>query len=259
MKIRLDWRKSAQENASAYFSLAKEMAKKEEGAKKAIAETEKEIEKAKIEGEVASSKAASDAVPKMKRKKEWFEKYRWFFTSGGKLVVAGRDAKQNDMLVSKVMADADLFFHADIQGAPATILVGGREASDLEKKESAQFAASHSSAWKIGSAVVDVYAVEKKQLSKHAQGGFVGAGGFAISGEREWFRSTQLGLAIGVKDGVVLCLPSCHPDATKLLATTTGAMEKGEAAKRIAKSLGASADEILLALPSGRFSIREKK
>lgn len=260
MKIRLDWRKTAQENASAYYSLSKEYAKKGEGARKAIAETEEEIRKAGTEGERAAAEAASDSAPKMRRRKEWFEKYRWFFTSGGKLVVAGRDAKQNDLLAAKVMAEEDLFFHADIQGAPATILVNGKNAEKNEKLEAAQFAASHSSAWKTGAAAVDVYAVEKNQLSKHAQGGFVGAGGFAISGAREWFRATALGLAVGEKEGLVVCLPSCHPDAAKMrFAVGMGNYEKGQAAKIIANALEANADEVLLALPSGRFSLKERK
>lgn len=257
MKIRLDFRKTAQENANAYFQLSKELAKKEEGAKKAIEETKKEMEDAGREHELAVSSKVS---PKMKRKKEWFEKHKWFYTSAGKLVVAGRDAKQNDGLVAKTMTEDDLFFHADIQGAPATILVGGKTATQQEKLETAQFAASHSSAWKTGAAAVDVYAVGKGQLSKHAQGGFVGAGGFAIEGEREWFRDTPLGLAIGVKDGIVVCLPAAHPDAQKLGAPiTVGNFEKGQAAKRIAALLKCGMDEILLALPSGKFSIKERR
>lgn len=256
-KITLDYRKSARENATGFYDLAKTLAKKEEGAKIAIAQTKKEIEGAKSEGLKAAQAKKS---PVMKRKREWFEKYRWFHTSGGKLVVAGRDAKQNDLLVSKLMADGDLFFHADIQGAPATILVGGKGADAQEKKETSQFAASHSSAWKTGVAAVDVYAVEKGQLSKHAQGGFVGAGGFAIEGEREWFRSTSLGLAIGGKEGAAICLPACHKDAQKLpIALTPGNYEKWQAVKKIAWLLKINPDEILLALPSGKFSIRERK
>ncbi len=269
MKLAIDWRKSAQENATAHYKLAKEMASKEQGAKRAIAETEIGIQKAAAEGSRASAQAAEESVPKMKRKKEWFEKYRWFYTSGGKLVVAGRDAKQNDMLVSKVMSESDLFFHADIQGAPATILVGGKGkcedgktsgASMQEKLETAQFAASHSSAWKVGAAAVDVYAVEKEQLSKHARRGFVGGGEFPIAGEREWFRSTGLGLAIGMKDGLAVCLPSCHPQAADMrFAIGIGNYEKGQAAKLLSGALKANADEILLALPSGRFSLKEKR
>jgi len=257
MKVRLDWRKTAQENASAYYGKAKELAKKEEGAKKAIEETKKQMAEAENEQKTAAS---SKVAPKMKRQKEWFEKYRWFYTSGGKLVVAGRDAKQNDMLVAKTMTDTDLFFHADIQGAPATILIGGKAATQQEKLETAQFAASHSSAWKVGAAAVDVYAVQKQQLSKHAQGGYVGAGGFAILGEREWFRGTPLGLVIGVEDSRVVCLPAIHPGAQKLGAILSlGNFEKGSAAKKIAALLKCNTDEILLALPSGKFSIKERK
>lgn len=257
MGLKLDWRKGAQENASAFYQLAKELAKKEEGARKAMEDTRKEMSSAQASKEKAASEKSS---PKMRRRKEWFEKYRWFFTAGGKLVLAGRDAKQNDSLIAKVMKEEDLFFHADIQGAPATILVGGAASEGQEKKEAAQFAASHSSAWKVGAAAVDVYAVRKSQLAKHAQGGFVGAGGFAISGEREWFRATPLGLAVGEKEGIVLCLPAAHPEAEKMrFSVSPGAREKGEAAAIIAKSLAASADEVLLALPSGKFLLKERR
>jgi predicted ribosome quality control (RQC) complex YloA/Tae2 family protein len=257
MKIRLDYRKGAQENASSFYQLAKELAGKEEGAKKSADETLREIR-----GAVQAQQAAAlvKAPPKMRRRREWYEKYRWFYTSGGKLVLAGRDSKQNDSLFATVMGQDDLFFHADIQGAPATILVGGKEASGQEKREAAQFAASHSSAWKVGAAAVDVYAVQKNQLSKHAQGGFVGAGGFAIEGSREWFRATPLGLAVGLEGGVAVCLPFCHPGAEKLpVFLFPGNFDKGQAVKKISWLLKSGTDELLLALPSGRFSIKERK
>jgi predicted ribosome quality control (RQC) complex YloA/Tae2 family protein len=258
MKITLDWRKGARENAQDCYSQSKELAKKAEGARKAIEETKKELEGAQGQKEKADSEAAE--APAMKRKREWFEKYRWFCTSGKRLVVAGRDAKQNDLLVAKVMGEEDLFFHADIQGAPATILQDGKNASSQEKEEAAQFAASHSSAWKTGAACVDAYAVGKSQLSKHAQGGFVGAGGFAIAGEREWFRSTQLGLAVGVNEGIAVALPLVHPDAAKMqYEIFPGAKEKGAAAKELARATGAKADELLLLLPSGKFSIKRRE
>lgn len=257
MRLKLDWRKGAQENAAGYYLLAKELAKKEEGARKAIAETEEELAKAVKEGERA---AAEKKAPAMRRRKEWHEKFRWFYTSGERLVLAGRDAKQNDLLVGKIMKDEDLFFHADIQGAPATILADGKRASGQEKKEAAQFAASHSSAWKTGAAGVDVYAVGKSQLSKHASGGFVGQGGFAIKGEREWFRGTPLGLAVGAKEELLLCLPACHPGAVALeFSLSPGRDEKGKTARDIARATGTPADEALLALPSGGFLVSRRK
>jgi hypothetical protein len=120
MKLVLGIRKSLRENAAEYYEQAKAMRKKAEGAKKAVAETERELEKArKDELDAAERKAAEVRV---KREKKWYEKFRWFTTSGGNLCIAGRDAKQNDLLVSRHMDEADLFLHADIQGAPATIL-----------------------------------------------------------------------------------------------------------------------------------------
>ncbi|MCX8197495.1 MAG: NFACT RNA binding domain-containing protein [Candidatus Micrarchaeota archaeon] len=251
MKIKLDLRKDAQGNASHYFELAKSIAKKIEGAKEALRKTQEELEKA------ASLRKDEKIEPKMKRKKEWYEKYHWFFTSGKRLVLAGRDAAQNDHLVASVMTDGDLFFHADIQGAPATILVDGKNASEQEKKEAAQFAASHSSAWKIGAAAVDVYCVQKSQLSKTAHKGYVGKGAFAIEGKREWFHKTQLALAIGLDGKRVLCLPACHKDAqTMPIVIYPGGAEKGQAARQIAKLLGAEYEEVLAILPSGNMTIR---
>ena len=83
-------------------------------------------------------------------------------------MIGGRNAQQNDIAFSRYMEDDDLFFHADIQGASAVILKNGKSASEEELQEAAQFAASFSKAWINGNAAVDVYAVEKKQLSKHA-------------------------------------------------------------------------------------------
>ncbi|MEM4348396.1 MAG: NFACT RNA binding domain-containing protein [Candidatus Anstonellaceae archaeon] len=249
MKVKLDIRKSLQENAAVYFELAKSFAKKADGVKKAIVETEKKLSQSISEKEILQA-------PKMKRKKDWYEKYHWFFTSEKKLVVAGRDAKQNDQLVLSVMKGQDLFFHADIQGAPATILFDGKNSSEQEKRETAQFAASHSSAWKIGAASVDVYFVQKEQLSKAAHGGYVGKGGFAISGKREWIRAVPLGLAIVAQENRAVCLPLCHPEARKGVVVLPGKTEKGKAAETIAKLIGVEKEEILLVLPAGKFSIK---
>lgn len=257
MKVRLDTRKDALGNAAAYFELAKELSRKAQGAREAAEKTESELEVAK-RGLAAASAEASQP-PKMRRAREWYEKFRWFFASGGRLAIAGRDAKQNDLLFSRHMEEEDLFFHADIQGAPATILKGGLKAGQQEKEEAAQFAASHSSAWKVGASVVDVYAVRKHQLSKHAKGGYVGSGGFAIAGGREWFRGVALGLAMGAKEGVAITLPLRHPEAASLpFEISPGNQEKGRAAQFIAKTLGASVDEVLSSLPSGKFSLRKK-
>ncbi len=256
MGLVLDIRKSIRENAAEYYDRAKEARRKADGARKAVAETERELEKARKDEKAEAGRKAAEV--RVKREKKWYEKFRWFFTSSGLLCIAGRDAKQNDALVSRHMEDSDLFFHADIQGAPATVLKSGKGAPEQDLKETAQFAASYSSAWKTGAAGVDAYAVEKGQLSKHAQGGFVGQGGFAISGERKWFRDTPLGLRLGMKDGVAVAVPAVFPGKLENgVSVSLGANEKGKAGREVAKILGCAVDDALGLLPSGFFRIKK--
>lgn len=248
MKIRLNLNKSLHENIAIYYEKIKEIRKKMEGLEAAISDTKKEMENESREEERKKSGV------KTAKEKKWFEKFHWFYTSGGKLAIGGKDAKQNDFVFGKHMNEEDLFFHADIQGGTAVILKDGINAGDDEKKECSQFAASFSNAWKNGNAAVDVYCVKKSQLSKHATGGFIPVGGFAITGEREWFRGTRLGLKTGIGENGLEILPDISKREMKnqiLLFPAAAGKEKGQIAKAIAKKLGVHPDELLQVLPSG--------
>ena len=130
---------------------------------------------------------------KERQKREWYEKFNWFVTSGGLLAIGGRSAMQNDEINSKHFSEGDLFFHADIFGASAVVLKGGAQSSDEAQQEAAQFAACYSSAWESGQSYVDVFAAGREQVSKSAKGRLP-TGSFAISGEREWFKAMRLEL-----------------------------------------------------------------
>ncbi|MFH0737515.1 MAG: NFACT RNA binding domain-containing protein [Candidatus Micrarchaeota archaeon] len=252
MKVTVFYNKTVHENASYYYQLAKEAREKVAGAEKALAETEKEITEAK--------KPEKSEV-KVKRAKEWHEKFRSAFTSGGQLMIGGRDAKQNDMVYAKHLDDDDLFFHADIQGASALILKGGVKAGEQDLKEAAQFSASHSNAWKNANASVDVYSVKKGQVSKHAQGGFIPSGAFAITGQRTWYRSTKLALLIGKGEKGVELIPECskRPLAEALILVPSQAgKEKGQLAKSLGKRFGVHPDELLSILPNGKSKTVER-
>lgn len=256
MRIKLDITKSVHENAAAYYEEAKEAREKAKGAEKAIGETKKEIEKAKKEEIVAEKKRAEET--KIARKREWHEKFHYFFTSEGKLAMGGRNAEQNDLIYAKYFEDADLFFHADIQGGSACILKGGFSANESEMKEVAQLAACFSNAWKNGNASVDVYAVKREQVSKHATGGFIAKGAFAILGERVWFRKTELKLKVGLEMGIATILPAnCTRKIEKEIFIVPGTHEKGEIVKKLAKMLGAHPDDVQNILPAGRVSIQK--
>jgi predicted ribosome quality control (RQC) complex YloA/Tae2 family protein len=251
MRIRISINKSVHENAAAYYEKAKE-------AKKKIAGTEEAIKK--TEAEIRAFKGKEKKTVRVKRDKEWFEKFHWFLTSEGKLAIGGKDAQQNDLVFKKHMDDADLFFHSDIQGGSAVILKDGKNASEQELLEAAQFAASYSNAWKNANSLVDVYAVSKNQVSKHAQGGFIPAGAFAISGERRWFRKTKLAVRVGIgaDEKPAEVLPECSKRKLKhevLLVPSKTGKEKGEIAKQVAKPLDADINDILQIIPSGKSRI----
>ena len=149
-----------------------------------------------------------------------------------------------------------MFFHADIQGGAACVLKGGSGADENELAEAAQFTASFSNAWKNGNAAVDVYCVRREQVSKHAAGGFIAKGAFAIVGERTWFRKTGLKLKIGIENEIATVLPAnCGRKMEKETAIVPGTHEKGEMVKRLSKQLGVHPDEIQNLLPPGRISV----
>ena len=87
-------------------------------------------------------------------------------------------------------------------------------------------------------------------------GGFVAAGGFAISGSREWYRNTPLKLKIGIdeKSRVVIGAPSATW-MERSVVVVPGKLSKGEGVKKLAKLLDAEPTEIQSMLPAGSLSI----
>jgi len=251
MKLELDTRKSINENAARYYERAKKMRAKLAGVKKAIADTERKLEELDEKIKTQKEEALAKPALKLKREKKWFEKFHHFTTSDGFLVIAGRDAKQNELLVARHLEPNDLFMHAEIHGAPATIIKNGQNAPERSLLEAAQFSASYSSAWKNGLASVDVYAVKPDQVSKHSQGEYVPKGGFMIKGERQWFKHTPLGLRLGVENELPTAEPELKSSELKILLHPSGRKEKGTIAKELAKKLECDVDELLQILPSG--------
>lgn len=255
-EFELDFTKSAQENASRYFEESKQAKKKKEGALEAIKELEAKLKK----------KEEEKVEKKVKKitKREWYEKFYWFFTSNNMLAIGGRDAMQNELINSRYFDENDLFFHADIFGASVVILKNGRGASREIKEEAAQFAASFSRAWSSGMANADVYSLKREQVSKSTNKGSLGVGSFAMSGEREWFKAVPLILYIIKKESEdgqrLFVMPGLTYERTKpgkAVQLTPGSISKSEASKKIAKLLGIEdVDYIMQHIPSGGFAIK---
>ncbi|MEM2150325.1 MAG: ribosome rescue protein RqcH [Candidatus Bathyarchaeia archaeon] len=198
--IDLNLKMSAQQNAAEYYEMAKKVESKISGLEEAIKQTMAKIEEAKMKAGEKIREALKP--PSIKRRKEWFEKFRWFFSSEGFLVIGGRDAASNEVLIRKHMENHDIVLHADIAGSPFTIIkTQGRTPTEITINEAAQFTASYSRAWREQVSAVDVYWVKPEQVSKNPPSGeYLPKGSFMIYGARNYIRNVPLELSIGVKD-----------------------------------------------------------
>lgn len=256
MKVEIDTDLDAFQNSVKYFNKAKELKAKLEGMKKALAELDK-----KINEEMEKLKIKAEELEKQKKiiyEKEWYEKFNWSLTTSNRLVLIGRDEKQNEILVRNYFDNQDLFFHADIKGAATVILKKGVEASLEEKLEVAQLAASYSRAWKEGISYVNVYSAKYDQVTKSSMSGSLGMGGFLIVGEREWFKNTPVALKIGLLENKLFVGSEYNKlnIAKPVILQPGNKFSKGEIAKKLSKYYNLHPDEFLIRLPSGDYIIR---
>jgi predicted ribosome quality control (RQC) complex YloA/Tae2 family protein len=210
LRFSLNLRRSLFENAAEYYERGKKAKQKSAGALVALKETrgklaeaEKKIRDAEEEKAVKPKEVMEELVKRKVKRKEWYEKFRWFTSSDGFLVVAGKDAVSNEVLVKKYAAADDPVFHAEVAGAPFVVVkTEGKTASEQALREAGVFAASFSRAWREGAGSADVYWVKPSQLTKSGPSGeYVPHGAFAVNGKRNWMRNVPLKLAIGLVEG----------------------------------------------------------
>ena len=219
-------------NADRLYREAKRIEEKKAGAEEAIASTRRELEAVKERkaaweaadeaGEASPGESDGDddaadehevdwlsrkSIP-IRRPDDWYERFRWFHTSTGYLVIGGRNADQNEELVKKYMGNHDRFFHTQAHGGPVTLLkaAGPSESADPVDfsaetlREAAQFAVSYSSDWKDGRGAGDAYMVDPDQVSKTPESGeYIEKGSFVIRGDRTYFEDVPCRIAVGVQ------------------------------------------------------------
>jgi len=174
--------------------------KKQKGAitsiEKLIEKTEDQLEKTIEKGEIAKGSVGFSDI----RKKNWYERYRWFFTSDGLLAVGGRDSSSNSALVRKHMESNDKIFHAEINGSPFFILKDTNEdLMPLSLEETAYATVCFSRAWQASAHGLNSFWVKPDQIKKAAPTGqSMGKGSFMIYGTRNFIKVASLKLAVGI-------------------------------------------------------------
>ena len=259
-EIALDFRKTVPENAQQKYEESKKLQEKAHGAHEAIQQAKQQLKILK-DTEVVEKKKV------VKREKTWwFEKYRWFISSEGNLVIAGRDAASNDLVAKKHLSKGDRYAHADVHGAPSCIIkssgVNDEPLPITEKTlvEACQFAASYSRAWNQF-AEAQAYWVLPEQVSKTPESGeFVPKGAFIIRGKRNYVRCT-LEVAVGLiilgdqrkLMGGPLTAVASH--TTQYIIVRPGVLKKSSVAQKLATALKVSSDDVEKVLPPGNLTV----
>lgn len=254
----IELKKDVNENANLFYEKSKKMKRKIDGAKIAMDNTEAkllELKEEEEELEVEKPKAIE------KKAREWYERFRWFISSEGNIILGGRDSSSNEVIVKKYMEPSDVYFHADAYGAPHVIIKEGSKANETTLNEAAIFAVSFSSLWKDGYGGGDAYWVAPEQVTKEAPSGeYLKKGAFAIKGKRNYIKSVPIRLSIGITaDGKIMCGPDApiEKHTVKNVKIMPGKHKKESFAKRLSKILETDdIDGIVQALPPGGCDVR---
>lgn len=255
MKINLKLDDTIQENAARYFENSKKAKKKMDGVKKILETSKKKLASSEKKKEQKKTEIVSTA------KKKWYEKYRWFLSSDGYLIIGGKDADTNEEVVKKHMEKYDLVYHTDAPGSPFVIIKNpdNKEIPETTKGEAATETAIYSKAWQRGMRTAEVFEVKPEQVTKQAKAGeYVAKGAFMIYGKRKAY-SPIMDLGIGrTQEGKIMAGPitAIRKHCKKHVHIKQGTMKKGDAASKLMKKLETKqTEEILTGLPSGKFNI----
>jgi predicted ribosome quality control (RQC) complex YloA/Tae2 family protein len=258
-RFNLNFNKSVYDNANIFYEKAKKAKAKRGRLKDIIDETQEEMEKA------AKQRAKREKYPRIEPTKQyWFDAYRWFISSEGNLVIAGRDARSNDRIVKKHLKEGDRYAHAEVKGAPSVVIKDGSNASDVTFKEACQFAVTFSKAWSSKLAGGIAYWVKPEQVSKHPESGeFLPKGAFVIRGKRNHFRDLEMEVAVGEvhyqEARKVMCGPRSAVEAQgeRIVVLKPGETKKETVARELSQTFHVPIDEMVRILPPGDIDIQK--
>ena len=292
VEITLHLDQTVHQNAQLYFAKGRKDKQRAEGAKAALEETQKRQKK--VEKQRAKDEAAGRVTIAKRNKKFWFEGYRWTLLSSGQLLIGGRDAKGNDRIVKKHLSSTDLYFHADLHGAPSCALklregfeidenpnpllpdgvISLRTTQSLDNEshpeevmdDAAQMAVCWSRAWASGGRSATAFHATQGQVSKTTESGeALGRGAFVVRGNRHWYKDIKMEISLGIVaiNGIPLPLVGTHAVVSQFcerwIRLTPGTQKKEQVATQIAKATGLRQDDVLSALPPGNLSLGDNQ
>ncbi|CAA7398591.1 unnamed protein product [Spirodela intermedia] len=197
-KVEVDLALSAHANARRWYELKKKQETKQE---KTVSAHEKAFKAAERKTKLQLAQEKTVAAISHMRKVHWFEKFNWFISSENYLVISGRDAQQNEMIVKRYMSKGDLYVHADLHGASSTVIKNhnpDHPVPPLTLNQAGCFTVCQSQAWD-SKIVTSAWWVYPHQVSKTAPTGeYLTVGSFMIRGKKNFLPPHPLVLGFGI-------------------------------------------------------------
>ncbi|XP_057524702.1 uncharacterized protein LOC130804315 isoform X2 [Amaranthus tricolor] len=197
-KVEVDLTLSAHGNARRWYEMKKKQESKQE---KTITAHEKAFKAAERKTRFQLSQEKTVARISHMRKVHWFEKFNWFISSENYLVISGRDAQQNEMIVKRHMEKDDLYVHAEMHGASSTLIKNhkpGQPVPPLTLNQAGCYTVCQSKAWD-SKIVTSAWWVYPDQVSKTAPTGeYLTTGSFMIRGKKNFLPPHPLIMGFGL-------------------------------------------------------------
>ncbi|KAJ2998668.1 hypothetical protein HDV02_004199 [Globomyces sp. JEL0801] len=199
----VDIYQSAFSNARSYYEEKKLAVQKE---KKTIIASVKAMEHAeqKIMKTLQATESKQSTITKF-RPPYWFEKFLWFISTENYLIVGGRDATQNEQLITKYMKKEDTIVFCDMDNATIALIKklpdsegdenttkGFKAVPQATLMQASTMSICMSKAWD-SKIVTSAYWIQSTQVSKKsAIGDALPIGVFSVNGKKNYLPTVQL-------------------------------------------------------------------
>jgi len=266
-KIKIDLNSSLPTTASTLFNESKKQKAAIGSIEKLVRKTENDLEKVVKKGESVKQVSFTQV-----RKKNWFERYRWFYTTDGVLAIGGRDSSSNSAIIRKHLQKNDKVFHAEMSGSPFFLLKDNVTATPVSLTEVAHATVCFSKVWNEAFYGSSAYWVNPTQVKKGAPSGqSMAKGSFMIEGQRNFVKISSLKMCVAIIKHEESYLLTCGPPSMKNTAVCYAMIEPtgqdmADVAKRIRYEFLSSNEEIakpfsiddfVRVLPAGACKITE--
>ncbi|KAI9761660.1 MAG: hypothetical protein M4579_000894 [Chaenotheca gracillima] len=202
LAIEIDLGLSPWANARQYYDQKRTAAVKEQKTVQSSTKALKSTEK-KIESDLKKGLKQEKQVLRPVRRQLWFEKFMYFISSDGYLVLGGRDVQQNEMLYKRYLRRGDIYVHADLHGAATVIIKNNPSTPDAPippstLSQAGNLSVASSKAWD-SKAGMSAFWVNSDQVSKSAPTGeYLPTGSFMVRGKKNFLPPAQLLLGFAV-------------------------------------------------------------